>query len=98
MVASSKKKAVAFEGNEDDDDSRDKDDYDEVSSEDDEEIFKTRSNHCFNDNIGLSLLEEHLNETSNEGNLMVLDWKDSTVDVVSVTVGDGLDTVIEMLC
>jgi hypothetical protein len=29
---------------------------------------------------------------------MVSDWKDSTVDVISATVGDGSDTVFEMLC
>jgi hypothetical protein len=97
-MAPTKMKNVTFDGD-DDDDGREEDDNDEVVSEDDgEEIFKTQSNRCFNDNIGLLLLEEQLNATSAEGNLMVSDWKDSTADIVSASVGDGNDTVFEILC
>jgi hypothetical protein len=89
MASSRKKKTVTFEG--------DEDNYDEETSGDEEEIIRSRSRRLYNDDIGLSLLEEHLNETE-EGNIMLSDWEDCVADGVSATVGEGSDTVLEILC
>jgi hypothetical protein len=92
-MATSKKKTIRFEG----DDDEDEDDYEEETSGDEEEIFRSRSKQFFNDDIGLSLLEEHLNETE-EGDIRLSDWQDCVADGVSATVGEGSDTVFEILC
>jgi hypothetical protein len=93
-MATSKKKTIRFEG----DDDEDEDDYEEETSGDEEEIFRSRSKQFFNDDIGLSLLEEHLNETEEGSSIMLSDWQDCVADGVSATVGEGSDTVFEILC
>jgi hypothetical protein len=81
-MASSAKKTITWEEEEDEED-----DEDENYADDDLE----------NNDIGLSLLDDFFNETTEES-LLPSDWEDCIADRVSATVGEGTDSVFELFC